>query len=121
MSKQEYIKYLYEKKECTISEIAERIGVSWRTAAKYAKKEESTSRRKRSLAPSRSPAAVPPRRERPRPLGVNGGKHNHRYTVIPRHDRDVTGDTENTILQQAQGHLVPLSSELADKLKGSPG
>lgn len=40
MPKQEYIKYLYEKEEYSISEIAEKVGVSWRTAAKYAKKED---------------------------------------------------------------------------------
>jgi hypothetical protein len=39
MPKQEYIKYLYEKEEESISKISARVGMNWRTAAKYAKKD----------------------------------------------------------------------------------
>ena len=38
MAQQQYIKHLYEKEECSIAEISRRVGVNWRTAAKYAKK-----------------------------------------------------------------------------------
>ena len=40
MAQQQYIKYLYEKEECSINEISRRVGVNWRTAAKYAKKDD---------------------------------------------------------------------------------
>ncbi|HKM39703.1 MAG TPA: hypothetical protein VJ036_05480 [bacterium] len=39
MPQQEYIKYLYEDEELSIAEIARRVGVNWRTAAKYANKD----------------------------------------------------------------------------------
>lgn len=39
MPEQEYIKYLYEKEECSIAEISAKLGINWRTAAKYAKKD----------------------------------------------------------------------------------
>lgn len=38
MPQQEYIKYLYEKEECSIAEISAKVGINWRTAAKYANK-----------------------------------------------------------------------------------
>jgi len=40
MPQQEYIKYLYEKEDCSIAEIGAKVGVNWRTAAKYAKKDD---------------------------------------------------------------------------------
>lgn len=40
MPKQQFIKHLFEKEECSISEISRRAGVSWPTAAKYAKQED---------------------------------------------------------------------------------
>jgi len=40
MPQQEYIKYLYEVEGQSINEISSRVGVNWRTAAKYAKKED---------------------------------------------------------------------------------
>lgn len=40
MPEQEYIRYAYEKKGLSISEIARRTDVSWRTAAKYAKRDD---------------------------------------------------------------------------------
>jgi len=40
MAQQQYIKHLYEKEECSIAEISRRVGVNWRTAAKYAKKDD---------------------------------------------------------------------------------
>lgn len=38
MAQQEYIKHLYEREECSIAEVSRRVGVNWRTAAKYAKR-----------------------------------------------------------------------------------
>ncbi|MBT9141352.1 MAG: hypothetical protein DDT30_01944 [Dehalococcoidia bacterium] len=38
MLQQEYIRYLYEKEELSINEISTRVGIDWRTAAKYATK-----------------------------------------------------------------------------------
>jgi hypothetical protein len=40
MPQQDYIKFLYEKKDCNITEISDKVGINWRTAAKYAKKED---------------------------------------------------------------------------------
>ena len=40
MPQQEYIKYLYEKEERSISEISDKVGINWRTAARYAKKDD---------------------------------------------------------------------------------
>ena len=40
MPVQHYIKYAYENEEASISEIAERTGVCWRTAAKYARQDD---------------------------------------------------------------------------------
>ena len=40
MPQQEYIKYLYEKEENSINEISTKVGINWRTAAKYAKQED---------------------------------------------------------------------------------
>lgn len=39
MAQQQYIKHLYEQEECSIAEISRRVGVNWRTATKYAKKD----------------------------------------------------------------------------------
>ena len=39
MPQQEYIKYLYENEELSIAEIARQVGINWRTAAKYANKD----------------------------------------------------------------------------------
>ncbi len=36
----DYIKYLYEKEEVSINEISAIVGIDWRTAAKYAKKDD---------------------------------------------------------------------------------
>jgi hypothetical protein len=33
MPLQKYIKYLYEKEDCNIAEISNKVGVNWRTAA----------------------------------------------------------------------------------------
>lgn len=38
MPQQQYIKYLYETEELSINKISDKVGVNWRTAAKYAKK-----------------------------------------------------------------------------------
>ncbi len=40
MIQQDYIKYLYEKEEVSINEISAIVGIDWRTAAKYAKKDD---------------------------------------------------------------------------------
>ena len=40
MPVQEYIKHAYESEEASISDIAKRTGVSWRTAAKYAQRDD---------------------------------------------------------------------------------
>ncbi len=40
MPQQEYIKFLYEKEGCSINEISSIVGINWRTAAKYANKED---------------------------------------------------------------------------------
>ena len=40
MPVQHYIKYAYESEEASISDIAKRTGVSWRTAAKYAQRDD---------------------------------------------------------------------------------
>ncbi len=40
MPQQKYIKYLYEKEDRNIAEISAQVGINWRTAAKYAKKED---------------------------------------------------------------------------------
>ena len=40
MPVQHYIKYAYESEEASISDIARRAGVSWRTAAKYARRDD---------------------------------------------------------------------------------
>ena len=40
MPQQQYIKFLYEEEGSSISEIINRVGVDWRTAAKYAKKDD---------------------------------------------------------------------------------
>ena len=40
MPVQHYIKYAYESEEASISDIAKRTGVSWRTAAKYARRDD---------------------------------------------------------------------------------
>ena len=40
MPVQHYIKYAYESEEASISKIARRTGVSWRTAAKYARRDD---------------------------------------------------------------------------------
>lgn len=40
MPQQEYIKHLYEKEELSINEISNKVGVNWRTAAKYAKRSD---------------------------------------------------------------------------------
>jgi len=40
MPQEEYIKYLYEKEERSINEISATVGINWRTAAKYAKKDD---------------------------------------------------------------------------------
>ena len=37
---QQYIKFLYENEEYSISEIARAMGVNWRTAKKYATKDD---------------------------------------------------------------------------------
>lgn len=40
MPQQQYIKFLREMEGCTISEIADQVGVNWRTAKKYADQED---------------------------------------------------------------------------------
>jgi len=40
MPQQKYIKHLYEKEDRSIAEISARVGINWRTAAKYAKKDD---------------------------------------------------------------------------------
>ncbi len=40
MPQKEYIKYLCEKEELSIKKISDRVGINWRTASKYAKKED---------------------------------------------------------------------------------
>jgi len=40
MPQQKYIKHLYEKEDCNIAEISAKVGINWRTAAKYAKKDD---------------------------------------------------------------------------------
>jgi len=40
MPQQKYIKYLYEREDRSIAEISARVGINWRTAAKYAKKDD---------------------------------------------------------------------------------
>lgn len=40
MPEQEYIKLLYEKKGCSINQISAQMGINWRTAAKYAHKDD---------------------------------------------------------------------------------
>lgn len=40
MPEQEYIKLLYEKKGCSINQISTQMGINWRTAAKYARKDD---------------------------------------------------------------------------------
>jgi len=40
MAQQQYIKHLYEQEECSIAGISRRVGINWRTAAKYAKKDD---------------------------------------------------------------------------------
>lgn len=40
MPQQEYIKHLYEKEELSINKISNKVGVNWRTAAKYAKRSD---------------------------------------------------------------------------------
>ncbi len=51
MPQQQYIKYLYEQEELSISQISASVNVDWRTAAKYAKKDDwnpkETSRKRR--------------------------------------------------------------------------
>ncbi len=37
---QQYIKFLYENGDCSISEIAKSLGINWRTAKKYAIKDD---------------------------------------------------------------------------------
>ncbi|MHB1685655.1 MAG: IS21 family transposase [Bacilli bacterium] len=37
---QEYIRYLHEKGDCSVQEIAQRLQVNWRTAKKYANKDD---------------------------------------------------------------------------------
>ncbi|MGB4370359.1 MAG: hypothetical protein WBJ91_01215 [Dethiobacteria bacterium] len=54
MPQQEYIKYLYETEELSINEISAKVGVNWRTAAKYAKRDDwnpvqATGRRRRPI------------------------------------------------------------------------
>jgi hypothetical protein len=39
MAQQEYIKFLHEAEGCTVSEIARQVGVHWRTAKRYADKD----------------------------------------------------------------------------------
>ncbi len=39
MPQQEYIKYLYEEEELSVAEISRQMGINWRTAAKYANKD----------------------------------------------------------------------------------
>ena len=57
MPQQQYIKYLYEQEELSIKEISDRVCVDWRTADKYAKKDDwspvepSRKRRKPILEP----------------------------------------------------------------------
>ena len=40
MPQQQYIKFLYEQEDLSISQISARVDVDWRTAAKYAKKDD---------------------------------------------------------------------------------
>ena len=40
MPQQDYIKFLYETEERSINEISEKVGINWRTAAKYAKQSD---------------------------------------------------------------------------------
>ena len=40
MPQQEYIKYLYEKEDLSINQISAKVGIDWRTAAKYAQKDD---------------------------------------------------------------------------------
>jgi len=40
MPVQHYVKHAYESEEASISDIARRTGVSWRTAAKYAQRDD---------------------------------------------------------------------------------
>lgn len=57
MPQQQYIRFLREVEGCTIQEIADRVGVHWRTAKKYADQDDwnvSMSKRK-----SRSPVMGP--------------------------------------------------------------
>jgi len=54
MPQQQYIKYLYETEELSVNEISKKVGVNWRTAAKYAKKgdwnpEQRTRKRRRPV------------------------------------------------------------------------
>ena len=51
MPQQQYIKYLYEQEDQSISQISASVNVDWRTAAKYARKDDwspkETSRKRR--------------------------------------------------------------------------
>lgn len=40
LPQQDYIKYLYENEDLSINEISKALGVNWRTAQKYAYKED---------------------------------------------------------------------------------
>ncbi|MBD1372156.1 hypothetical protein IC620_07245 [Hazenella sp. IB182357] len=39
MAQQQYIKFLRDVKDTSVSQIAEKLGVNWRTAKKYADKD----------------------------------------------------------------------------------
>ncbi len=40
MPQQQYIKYLYEQEDLSISQISARVSVDWRTNARYARKDD---------------------------------------------------------------------------------
>ena len=59
MAQQQYIKHLYEVEEKSLSEIARIVGVDWRTAEKYAKKEDWNEERLPNLTPENYPVLGP--------------------------------------------------------------
>ena len=59
MPQQEYIKFLYEEEELSIAEISRHMGINWRTAAKYANKDNwnTTLKKTKNRRPVMDPVA----------------------------------------------------------------
>lgn len=127
MPTQEYIKYLYEKKDMPIKQIAERTGVSWRTAKKYAHKDDwNVERRSNRRRPVMDAVAeivdtwlledqLLPRKERRNAAVIYRQLvSEHDFTGGERTVREYVSKRKNELLQRENTAYVELAHAPAD-------